>query len=772
MHQFKMALLGSLVLLAFQADIRAQRPERKIPDPARGYDWKEAARKQRLDAKQIKQLAKDKILVTNEAFKQVFTPYLGSSVPLFITSDSLLNGFHVLYEESIVRLEQANARKLGGILKFIWGSLQTADKPFKGKPQLVAAAKTRAKIVVATAMRLLGEEPAQLDAPLAALVKEEVKRIEAAQGQQKPKWLGPPDPGFMALDYTRYRPRGFYTKTPALQRYFRAVSWLQSIPFRISNDEELVSIVMMGNGIADSSDDDKADSSDDDKREKLAEFLKVFHAFVGPSDDMSLLSLTHTHHSGIFLEEVQGGLPELRKEVSQATNDGEAPEINDQLALPPGNPTQAAELCFRVLPAYRTPDAVLFQRTTDLRKFRRDFPTGLEVCAVLGSSYARSRLAGQQQGKLLVEIDRCKPLLVGTSLYAEYLTCLEALTAKPEPDAPPFMSGEAWQIKSCQTVLSGWAQLRHTWTLQAKQTVSYFGGDITPPGFVEPVPEFFARMARLVEGTETALKEAGALTADPKELAADLRAAVDLMERQRKIQKDKNAATEPRKHETLQEMTLLEKAMMLSHFLQDSNDDEISDRDPDEGFAKVAQKLRRLADDLEQGHLPDNPKLAEVIRRTDMNIADLWRSLGMICRRLESLAHKQLRGVAFTEEESDFIRDYGNRLAHVMLYGGNSYIEPNDDAPRVVDVFSNPNVGKHLEVGIARPRAIYVLYPVKGGDILCRGAVMPYYEFTHDARLTDAEWKSLLDSTKRPKPPDWISPIITPGGLSAPKLDD
>lgn len=767
MHQFKMALLGSVVLLAFQTDIRAQRPEPKIPDPARGYNWKEAARKQKLDAQQIEQLAKDKILVTNQAFKQVFEPYVGSGVPMFITSDSLLNGFHVLYEESIVRLEQANARKLGGILKFIWGSLQTADKAFKGKPQLVAAAKTRAKIVIATAMRLLGEEPAPLDAPLAALVKEEVKRIEAAEGQQKPKWLGPPDPGFMALDYTRYRPRGFYTKTPALQRYFRAVSWLQSIPFRIGNDEELVSIVMMGNGIA--------DSSDYDKKKELDVVFWAFHQFVGPGDDLSLLSLTHTHHSDIFLEDVQGGISRLREEVRPAKH-GEAPEINDQLALPPGNPTQAAELSFRVLPSYRTSDAVLFQRTTDPRKFHRDFPAGLEVCAALGSSYARSRLAAKDQGKLLVEIDRCKPLFTGTNLYSEYLNCLEALTAKPEPDAPPFMSGEAWQIKSCQTALGGWAQLRHTWALQAKQSANWLCATRLPPGFVEPVPEFFARMAGLVENTEAAIKEAGVLTAIPVEMASDLRAGADVMDKLRKL--EKNADPEKRQDVLMglsfEEMDLWQKTDSISSSLANADDEMESDAYlyRYSCSAKLTQRLRKLADDVEQGHVPDNPKLAEAMRVWDVDLGKQWRALAMLCRRLESLAHKQLRGVPFNKEEDRLILGYGATLAHMMLYDGNSYIHPNDDAPRVVDVYSNPNVGKVLEVGVARPRAIYVLYPVKGGEILCRGAVMPYYEFTNDSRLTDAEWKSLLGSTKRPKPPDWISPIIAPGGLSAPKLDD
>ena len=182
MRRFNMAFLGVAIALGFQAVVVAQEPEQKLPDPARGYQWREAARKiGELSAKEIEQLAGDKILVTNQAYRQVFTPYLGDDVPLFLTSDSLLNGFHVLYEESILRMEQANARKLGRILKFVWQNLETADKAFTGKPQLVAAARARARLTIATAMQLLGEQPIPLEPSVAALVAEEVRRVESAQ---------------------------------------------------------------------------------------------------------------------------------------------------------------------------------------------------------------------------------------------------------------------------------------------------------------------------------------------------------------------------------------------------------------------------------------------------------------------------------------------------------------------------------------------------------------------------------------------------------------
>ena len=115
--------------------------------------------------------------------------------------------------------------------------------------------------------------------------------------------------------------------------------------------------------------------------------------FVGPGDDWSLMGAAHEAQNEIRL--AMSGLASEREYLLQrATRDGKGPQINDQLAFAPDDPTQTAEVGFRVIPAYRTPDAVLFQRTTDPRKFQRAFPNGLEVCAALGSSYARSRLAG------------------------------------------------------------------------------------------------------------------------------------------------------------------------------------------------------------------------------------------------------------------------------------------------------------------------------------------------------------------------------------------
>ena len=173
------------------------------------------------------------------------------------------------------------------------------------------------------------------------------------------------------------------------------------------------------------------------------------------------------------------------------------------------------ESSFRILAAYRTPSAILFQRTTDIRHFTRSYPTCLEVAAALGSSFARENIADSQKVDLLKTIDSYKThFSKGQSLYLLYLDSLQALVDKPEHDAPDFMKNEAWQRKSCNTVLAGWAQLRHTWALQAKQSEEFLGMAGTPAGFVEPEPEFFSRMAFLAGCTRELFKRAGGFEPD------------------------------------------------------------------------------------------------------------------------------------------------------------------------------------------------------------------------------------------------------------------
>ena len=759
------AFLGAAVLLGLlPARVCAQRPEPALPDPKAGYSWQNAAKKAGLDATDVEQVAKQKVLVSHETFKQVFTPYIHPKLPVFITSDSVLNAYHVLFEESIQRLEKANARRLPEVLRIIWRGLRTVEKGMKVKPETAAAAMTRARVAIGTAMRLLGIDEIKPEPKIAAWIDEEVKRVTAASGQHKAAWLGPPDPGFMALDYTRYKPRGFYTKTEALSRYFRAVAWLQSIPFRVNKDDELLAILVLGKSLG------LDDRSYYNGRRQIDALFDGYEPFFGAADDRNLLDARSVAFRSLGSARDTDSLQAARKAIKELFSDeeGSGPQINDQLGLPPEDPTKAAEPSYRILAAWRTPDGVLFGRTTDIRRFQPRMPTGLEVATMLGSRFAHTRLTADPQGKaLLAEIDRPRRPFIVRSLYTKYLICVAALFEKPEPDAPRFMSSEAWQIKSCQTVLGGWAQLRHAWALQAKQSWTVLDGALPLPGFLEPVPEFYSRLAQLAEDTHRTLKRADAFAIDPREVAAEIRMGIPLVRRLRAARASAggNGKKGDRERPSLEESEAMEKVELLMSALA-PDEQRYSPKETEAALGR----LEKLAGQMEKEGFPASGRIADAIHGPEIYMDYLWRELARLCRRLEALSHKQLRGVAFNWEEDHFLGTFGELLGATMLYGGNCWMSPRDDAPRVIDVHTNPNTGAYLEIAIGRPRAIYVLYPYQGAEILCRGAVMPYFEFAHGARLTDAEWKTMLDSPTRPPLPGWASSIYSTRGRGRPEM--
>lgn len=702
--------------------------------------WQEVAKAIQLEPTDINTLASNKVLITQETYKQVFTPYIGSFLPVFITSDSVLNGFHVLFEESVLRMEKAQRSKLLGMLRYLWANLTTTNMEIRGDAKLISAAKQRNQIIIGTAVRLLNDEPAKLNAETAKLVAAEVEKITAATVVEKPTWLGPPDEGFAALDYSRYRPRGFYTKSPTLEQYFRATSWLQSIPFRVSRDEELAAVALLRQFLH------GGEGGQAEAHARRA-YLQTLTAMVGVSDDRHLGGLSGRSMHPFTLD--QETLTDFRKELkTDAESDRETGLINDLLA------TSDNEQNLRILPSFRTPDAVMFQRTTGPR-LARQFPDGLEICVALGSARAASLLPATGRLALLKEIEGCRPLFRPASLYQEYLHAVAALLEPPPADAPAFLAHESWQTKSCQTALAGWSQLRHTWALQAKQTVHYLCMSQQEPGYIEPNPEFFARLAALCERTQALLEDAGAFETPTEEIAATLRKGADLLRRKEVTEKGINGL-----FELLREDPSFGEALF---FLIGPAEVILSpDKDPKvvgAFWAAEADRLLNIAAALEKGQ-PADSKVLEAMRQIAMDVKPLWQRLSRLCRRLEALAHKQLRQVPFSQEEKRFIGQYGEELAGVMLYGGNSFVKPRDDAPRIVDVFANPQAGRYLEVGIGRPRALYVLYPTKNSEVLCRGAVLPYYEFAHPQRLTDAEWKTLLDGKDKPAQPGWIQPLL------------
>jgi len=427
---------------------------------------------------EIEVLNRQKFVITATEYNQVFAPNLDAEMSVFITSDSLLNAFHVLFEESVYQMERKNAKLLPDVLKAMPARLPEEAKKLKADKDLLATAHRRAERVLGVALRLLDPKAGKFDKETEEIIAAEVKRIQAGTGTEKPARLGKPDPGFLALDYSRFVPRGFHTRG-TLPNHWRAVSWLQAIPFRSDREEEFLAAALLARA---------------SQAKGAVGALDPFKGFLGVAADHPIGSLLKDdkHRTGELTDK---DIREWQKAADERMK-AAPPKVNDQLAT-------RSEASIRVLPSYRLPDAALLQRTGTAERW----PSGLDVAAALGSPVARARLKTHgPKGLLDTILAEAKTAGwptgdKGGSLHSEYLACLQSLLTETEPDWPKFMTASEWQWKQRQTALSGWAQQHHTWALQAKRSVQFKGGGPRVVGFVEPVPAFFKRFADLTKSS-------------------------------------------------------------------------------------------------------------------------------------------------------------------------------------------------------------------------------------------------------------------------------
>src|SRR5262249_25509384 len=106
------------------------------------------------------------------------------------------------------------------------------------------------------------------------------------------------------------------------------------------------------------------------------------------------------------------------------------------------------------------------------------------------------------------------------NLYWSWLHALKPLLAEYGTGYPTFMTTQAYRTKSLNTALASWAQLRHDTILSAKQPYTATEAPAPPPepvqGYVEPVPEFYARLLALTRMTNQGLAEMKVLDAAAK----------------------------------------------------------------------------------------------------------------------------------------------------------------------------------------------------------------------------------------------------------------
>ncbi len=721
---------------------RAKERERfeRMPLPEDGYEWREEARKLGLDSDEQSVLGRQKFVVGRREFRQSFEPYDYPKGPVFVTSDSLLNIYHVLFEDSFRELEIRRSGQLRAFLETTFTNARAAAAGLPFSSEELQPAWRQAQLAIGPAMRLLGTPSGFFDEPVRSDIEDEVGRIRDAKGTRLPGWLEPMTVDFLAIDYGRLKPVGFYVGSRLLEDYFRAVRWLQLVPFRIERDNEFGAIALLGLNLPTA------------KSYPHESYLKNYASFLGRPDGRYLDNATHMLPGGfnpVFEKTFQAQLEKARKWFTPSR-----PLVDDHLRSADGGSERMEP--FHLLAGFALPETVLFQKLLGLQKEI----TGLQFAAINGSAWAYTKLSEKQKAEVLdktITQDRqASEDVMDESLYGSYRRVIASLFEKPDPDAPAFVASEAWAAKSTQTALASWVQIRHTFTLQAKISMLTLGMHPLPPGFIEPNPAFFRSFVELVRTTRAKLDGFHLFATSALNVANKLNEQADLC--------DEYVALSKRMSRDELERTV------VSAKVQDLLNGNFSEILPDDG--ETDDVLRRVFEAMGRNELVGAlPRFAGLLRSTATQYAQgkievveqrgyrsvetRWAALEELATRMETLLQKQLRRQNWNKEETNFIKRFGGQMAYIMGYFGNAH-SPQDDAPRWVEIADFPDRGSLFAVAIGRPRAFYVLYPWHGVEVLCTGAVFPYFEYEGKSRLTDAEWTKSLGRPGAVPLPGWV----------------
>ncbi len=675
-------------------------------------------------------LMRDGVWVGPKEYRQVFEVYNDPPGPIFVTTDGPIVAGYRLMERTVMRMERWSFALLPRGLREMEAKLGEAEASLKLPARTAAAASRRARLVVAVARLLLGEEPEGLDHATLAQARECAALVEKAEGRSVPPGLGPPDPGWLGFDWRVFRPRGPYAGEDSRERAFRATRWLQTVPFRLARDDEVAALWLI------------AESKD--------------WYWPSPMWAAGLLPLTEersVHADAFHIDEDDDGLDANALAALRAALDrGLAGSVSTDLLHESPHPDG-----IRLAPRLRLPDDeflfLLLHPVWAPPVPGAGFPAGCAVAAALGSPLAQEAIGGIDPGRHLSHPEALSWI---THAYRMRGALLDAA----EPDAPALFSSPAWHRKSLRTALGSWALERNVWTLHSGPVMSFFGGPKQHPGVVEPDPEVFAclaEMGRFVlawmkhEDVDTAamrLEYADPIRAQTREAIASL------------LDPKISARSGRRFLWNLREIGVLTKEEYEVASPPGGQDDGIAtwrgEEASDAEIGALRARLESVLTACERWHARTVDPAAEGPDPGEP-LAPRWKRWVDLCTRLELLAHKQLRRQSWNDADVAFLVNYGTELAEILGYSCGSLTQAVDDAPRAAAVICDPLNKVMRVVGAGRPRELWVLYPDRGGPVPCRGVVLSYYEFDAKEAPTDAEWKAMLDSKDPPREPAYLN---------------
>ena len=410
-------------------------------------------------------------------FHQAYDEQFYTGTPVFVTTDAAYHAWHQVFDKVLRDLETERlAPALGELLT---GMRENAIEQRKG------LAGSALEDDAARVVDLIAVAAAELGVPSGKLSQRAQAEKALIDAHDAPAATSP-ILGTEA-DYSLFAPRGHYTRTKALTRYFVAMSVLGQTAFRLpgsfqtdatfveSPDNLRLAVLASRTLVGDA--------------ELEALWRQVFEptAFlVGVSDDYTPFELMAAYQNVLPRESgVAGATPDLDDETLFAVAD----ELTAMrpVRIDPERPSVRLMGTRFVIDSWIMDQMIapFVSEAPDLRVLA----SPLDLAAAFGSDFALAiqDAAGEtaylnypEQMEAMREAVAARPDEAwGATVYDAWLAAVEPMWLPHGTAFPDFMQTEAWAAKAQQSGFGSYAELRHDTILYTKQFVGEMG-DIEP----------------------------------------------------------------------------------------------------------------------------------------------------------------------------------------------------------------------------------------------------------------------------------------------------
>lgn len=439
-------------------------------------------------------LAKNGFSVNYSVTNQPFAIYEANQYTYqssFVTTDSVMHLYHIIYLGILEQIEKNYlSEKLMSVTNKMYDKLledyNASDEDFKVTQQANLT-------LFAIAKKLFGEAVKDFPEELQTMMQMEMANIESEQPAQS-VITG------KVIDYSQFKPRGNYTKSEELKKYFRVNMLFSQDAYTLRDADKTLNKAQILSSLLLT----RALYSDEELYKDYIDFYAPISFLVDKAEDNSPLTMYE------MLSEVVDNL-----DIDKIHDDETVERISDKIAaLPTPLINKRAGTIFAFIPQRAVIDNIWLQNVIDdSGDSERPVASGVDLMGVMGNELAdkmvKSNEKNKRWDKFEEKYDETKTLAKldekseKENVYRAWLWMLKANNEIYGDSYPLFMQNEKWQLKNLNSSLASWAQLKHDTILYTKQFGAEMGGfeGEMPNHYVEPNVELYNRLNWIVDFT-------------------------------------------------------------------------------------------------------------------------------------------------------------------------------------------------------------------------------------------------------------------------------